>query len=1074
MLQSSRIGCSARRRVASPKGRDSDGSLERGSGLCCGSWFRSYHYLSHAVARFPDAVVQNIANRASTARRPHYEYAARVCRLTALLGAAASASAQYHIDSWTTENGLPQNIVRDICQTPDGYLWLATMDGLVRFDGARFVVFNRSNTPGIPGNRFTSLYCTRNGEVWAGTESTGVTRYRQGRFTTYTTRQGLPSDYVSSFNVDDGDHFWALSQGSVVEWDDGRSRFIELPSEKSKYSYYLSSGVRFGFWGINGEDLRLFVRGKVLHYALPRDWPREGQTVACQDLGGTIWLARPDGRLAKLADGRWVDVFRAPGAQTRPSARANVSTTYRDPRGNLWEIEVAADPGLGLATALILPSGGQSQKIAFNSFFEDREGSAWLGTNGQGLYRIRKQAISVLSKEGGLPDQNIYPIYQDRAGAIWIGTWSGGLARVSGGKITIFSLADGLLSRRINSIYEDHDRILWVATAVGLQKMLKGRFEAVQNETLRGRSGPRTIHQDPQGTLWFGTEQGLVRCQNGRWNVFTTKDGLAGNDVRVIIDGRDETLWIGGYGGISCLKHGIFKGWTQSDGLPSNAVRSLYEDPDGVLWIGTYDGGLGRLQNGKFTRYTMREGLFNNGVFQILEDSRGFLWMSCNRGIYRVRKQQLNELAAGKGSTITSVAYGKSDGMRNAECNGGLAPAGIRARDGKLWFPTQDGVVVMDPNAVVSNPAPPPVVIESVLLDREPRPLDRAIRVSPGNENLEIEYTALSFINSERIRFRYQLEGLDRDWVDAGTRRTAYYSHPPPGNYRFRVIAANSDGVWNLQGQSIPIAVLPSVYRTWWFLTLASLVGAGVVVLAWQYRVSHLQRANALQQAFSRQLIDSQESERQRIAGELHDSLGQTLLIIKNRATLALRSLGDRESAQEQLDEISASASDAIEEVRTIAYNLRPYQLDRFGLTKTIEAMYKQAARSSGISFTTELEPLDGVFSKQDEISIYRIVQEAVNNIVKHSQASEAQVVIERQQEAVELRIRDNGRGFASVAAQAYPGRGGFGLIGMAERVRMMGGSFAVDSSAGEGTTIVIKLSVPQNGYQNDNSHRDR
>ena len=675
--------------------------------------------------------------------------------------------------------------------------------------------------------------------------------------------------------------------------------------EKFRYSNFPNSDERLGFWGISGDDLRLFVRGKVFHYLLPQKWPRGTLTTASQDLNGIIWLATPDGKLAKLSGGHWSKIIQTSGEQTRLPLPRELASTYRDSRGNLWNIDVASHPVMGLLRYLALPSGSQSLKIAFNSFFEDREGSIWLATDGQGLYRIRKQAISVLSKEDGLPDRNIYPIYQGRTGAIWIGTWDACLVRLSGGVLRTFSIADRLLSRRINSISEDREGFLWVATPAGLQRMRNGRFELVRNESLQGRDEVRAIHQDREGTLWFGTGQGLVRCRDGRWSVITVKDGLATDDARVIIDGRAGNLWIGGYGGLTRLNHGEFRRWTQADGLPSNTVRSLYEDREGVLWIGTYDGGLGRLENDRLTLYTVREGLFNNGVFQILEDSKGYLWMSCNRGIYRVLKSELNEFAQGKRRLISSIAYGKSEGMRNAECNGGLWPAGIRTHKGELWFPTQDGVAVIDPERVTVNLRPPPVVIESISVDRERAEVDKAIRIPPGRQNLEIQYTALSLLNSDQIKFKYKLAGLDRDWVEAGVRRTAYYSHLPPGKYVFTLIAANSDGVWNTEGKSLPVLVLPPFYRTWWFMTLALAAAAGAGWLAWQIRHSQLQRAHAAQQEFSRQLIASQEAERKRIAGELHDSLGQSLAIIKNRALLSLSTPSDHERALEQLREIS-------------------------------------------------------------------------------------------------------------------------------------------------------------------------
>ena len=971
-----------------------------------------------------------------------------------------AAPAEYHIDSWTTENGLPQNVIRDVCQTPDGYLWLATMDGLVRFDGIRFVVFNRSNTPGIIGNRFTSLYCSGGGEFWAGTESSGITRYRQGKFTTYTTRQGLSSNYVPGIVGDQAGHVWALSNTSIVQWSEADSKFIGLPPEQSKWSYFPNG--RFGFEGIDGDKLYLFAGGQFRKHALPGDWPRRIVTRVGQDLNGVVWLFAADGRFAKLSGGRWSKVLRAHTEQAASSKPDGLASTYRDFRGNLWNIGIASDAGALLVQYLSLPSRAQPRRIPFNSFYEDREGSIWLCTDGQGLYRVRKEAVSVLSKEDGLPDRNIYPIYQDRAGAIWMGTWNGGLARFSKGKFTTFSAADGLRSNRIFSISEDRDGVLWVSSYPGLYRRLKGRFELVDNEILRGRE-VQGIHQDREGTLWFGTGQGLLRFRDRSWSVITAKDGLASDDSRVIIDGREGNLWIGGYGGLASLYQGHFKHWTEADGLPSNSVRSLYEDGDGVLWIGTYDGGLGRLENGKLSRYSVRDGLFNNGVFQILEDSRGYLWMSCNRGIYRVSKSELNEFAKGKRSTISSISYGKSNGMRNDECNGGLWPAGIRAHNGELWFPTQDGVAVIDPGRVEVNSRPPPVVIESISVDGQSSTPDKPLHIPPGREDLEIEYTALSLIDSGQIRFKYRLVGLDRDWVNAYTRRTAYYSHLPAGEYDFRVIAANSDGVWNMDGKQVHISVLPPFYRTWWFLVTASLTASGAVYLAWQKRVLRLERAKKLQEVFSRQLIASQESERKRIAAELHDSLGQHLLIIKNWAALALRGLSGANVAKEPLAEISTTASQAIDEVRGISYNLRPYQLEKLGLTTAIQDLVDQTAASSAIRFVTELDRVDGAFPKDAEISIYRMVQESLNNAVRHSQATEARVLVTRQAGSVKITIQDNGRGFTPLHGRApEPGRNGFGLLGIAERARILGGVAAIQSAPGAGTTISISLKSPE------------
>ncbi len=508
------------------------------------------------------------------------------------------------------------------------------------------------------------------------------------------------------------------------------------------------------------------------------------------------------------------------------------------------------------------------------------------------------------------------------------------------------------------------------------------------------------------------------------------------------------------------MRNGRFTHWTERDGLPSNTVRAIYIDAAGVVWIGTYDGGLARFHNGRFTRYTTRDGLFSDGVFQILEDTLGNFWMSCNRGIFRISKQDLDEFAAGTRSEITSIGYGRSDGLLNVECNGGYWPAGIRSRDGKLWFPTQDGVAVIDPQTVPHNPQPPPVVIQAFLLDHVPVPFDRPMRLAPKTEHFEIQYTALSFINSTFIQFKYKLEGLDSHWIDAGQRRTAYYSHVPPGHYVFTVIARNSDGVWNNTGRSLDITMLAPYYRTAWFEALAMLAVMGLAGAAWRYRIARLEHAQALQQAFSRQLIASQENERKRIAGELHDSLGQRLVVIKNLALFFLRAQGEAAANGKfgQIEEISAETSLAIDETREIAYNLRPFQLDRLGLTKAIEGLVRAVSAASGILFTCEVDNIDDVFPEDLRINFYRIVQESVNNIVKHSKASEAGISVQRTADRVVLAVRDNGQGFVPAGGSAEPQQNGFGLSGMAERAQLLSGVFTVHSTPTRGASIRIEI----------------
>lgn len=971
----------------------------------------------------------------------------------------SSAHAQYRFDHWTADNGLPQNSVRDIVQTQDGYLWLTTFDGLVRFDGVRFTVFNKNNSPGIISNRFVNLYEDLQGDLWVSTENSGLTRLHQGRFTTYTTENGLPNNNLASLGSDGQGNLLLFDGFRAFRWSDGKF----LPADDLHLQV---SGVqlneRIPIASDSFSRMLCFVDGQVRKWDLT-DLPyrRLLQFHAMRDGLGNTWLACAEG-LLKTTNGRVVKAYSEgngfPGRQTRfVYGRQSLQAFSINQEGALWITDLDS-----MQSHLVTqhPPEGLIMSVSY----ADREGNYWFGTLHDGLFRARKQSVTAYAKTQGLNAEEVYPILEDVNGDIWVGSAGNGLFRFKDGGFTNYRSGFDAFATLITSLYQDRAGRLWINGAWNLEgdRFARGISEEVLPISL-GFSW--TMYEDADGIRWFGTEQGVVTYKDGTTSIFTTRDGLAGNDTKVIIrDQTDDGIWLGSYGGLTHFKDGQFTSWTESDGLPGNAVRALFQDDEGVLWIGTYDSGLGRLKDGKFTRYTTKDGLFDNGVFQILEDDRGWCWMSCNRGIYRVRKQELDDFAAGKINSITSIAYSKSDGMPSVECNGGRWPAGIKARDGKLWFPTMGGVVVIDPATVTTNTQPPPVVIEDVKIDNKAITSDAwqsSLRIEPTQHNFEIAYTALSFINSENLRFKYKLEGLDQDWIDVGARRTAYFSHVPPGDYTFKVIAANSDGVWNNDGQSMIIRVLPPFYRTWWFLSLSTLCVAVVVFGAFRFRVAQLYKKHQQQQEFSRQLIASQENERQRIAAELHDSLGQNLLIIKNRALIGTMSDETTSEHKEQFDEIATSASQSIEEVREIAYNLRPYHLDRLGLTLAIEAMIEKVAASTSIRFIPQIDSIDGLFPKEAEIFLFRVVQESINNIVKHSEASEARIRIERQAQAVIITIQDDGCGFSAKRSDTMR-QGGFGLVGISERVRVLGGEHTISSVPGEGVTITITLNTKQ------------
>ncbi len=988
----------------------------------------------------------------------------------------STALAQYHFDSWTADTGLPANSISAILQTGDGYLWLTSSDGLIRFDGVRFTVFDKNNSPGMSGNYLTSLYEDSAGALWIGSDNNTVIRFSQGKFSNYYI-QGAPSGgWVQSIFGDQSSNVWVLLNKVLLRWTGKQFLHTDnkgFPNRNLTAGTVVQRQNRGGFWTQSLTGLTIFAGARAATWTQHDGLPHQVIEKVAQDEHGAIWVAMSHALIA-INDGRLAQVRRPTGCLPN-SERNFVSSpklklvclsgpkTLRVISLNSWDWRELGP----------LPADFPTD-VTGSIFYEDREGSLWVKTRNKGLYRARKELITAYSQMQGLRDRNIYPILEDSSGAIWMGGWPGSVTRFKNGILTNYTIKDGLNGGEISALYQDHSRRLWVGAyghnGEGLRVLQNGRFVVPGELTIAGVV--KAILQDHRGAFWFGTEDKLVRYDRGICKTYTGADGLASSNISVLIEGAAGELWVGGSGGLTRFKDGNFTAYGERDGLPSNRVRALYEDADGVLWVGTYDGGLGRLKDGKFTRITTREGLFNNEVFQILEDSFDNLWMSSNHGIYRVNKRELNDFAAGLRASITSVGYGKSDGMLNIECNGGYWPAGIKAHDGKLWFPTQDGVAVVDPAGATTNSVPPPVIIESSLVDRVPIDIKNAIRLKPGDENLEIQYTALSLVNSERIKFKYRLEGLDRAWVEAGSRRIAYYPHVPPGKYKFRVIAANSDGIWNTKGGTVAVVVIAPFYRTWWFAVILLMVATGLVASGWKYRLAQLTRLHATHLAFSRQLITSQESERKRIAAELHDSLGQSLAIIKTQALLSLNRPDDHKRALEHLDQIAEGASHAIEEVKEIAYNLRPYHLERLGLKKSVEAMLKRVSRTEEVRFSSEIDDLDGLLSPEVQINLYRIIQESANNILKHSKATEARVSITRLATHLEIVVQDSGIGFSAekLGANGAVDRG-FGLIDIAERVRMVGGNLILDSAPGKGTVVRVRLALK--GWRNGNRNQD-
>lgn len=1003
---------------------------------------------------------------------PHVPFHLIVRHRAALLGLLLAlvlphlVQGQYRFDHWMTEDGLPQNSVLAIAQTRDGYLWLATYNGLVRFDGVRFTVFDKNNTPALKTSRFPEFFADATGALWLSIEDGGVIQYQNGVFTSLTTAHGLPSNTV--LNVQSGQDGALLisTDKGAVWWRNGQILpYTENGAGEDLRVYLGPSGTH---WVGDKHGLRRSrnANGQYTYYPLPVEFPALPNIKRLEDHQGAFWVAPPRRGVFKIKDGVMTDFTKRLGLK----APATIFKILEDTDGSLWFASI--DAGLihfsndAAETVTVYTTADGLSSNGIRGLLRDREGTLWVGTDGGGLNRMTRQHISGYSEAQGLAGNIAHAVLADHGGNVWVATHNG-LSRITHGSSTNYQRGETVGSlplRGLQALHEDRSGRLWIGGYDGLCSFKDGVFSSALRE-LNGLSvNVWAIQEDRQGTLWVGTHFGLMKFKDGQHlNTYTTKDGLPNDTIRVIHEDRNGVLWLGTEGGLVKFQDAHFTVFTTKDGLVNNRVWSMHDDAEGVLWLGTFDSGLSRFKDGRFTNYTTEQGLYNNGVFQILEDGRGNLWMSCYRGLYRVSKRQLNDLADGKIFALTSTAFGKADGMLSSDCNGGRQPSGVKTSDGNLWFTTLQGVAVVSPDEITANLAPPPVLIEGGTLDRTTADIRDGLRIAPGQSNLEIHYTALSFIKAEQLRFKYKLIGQDSDWVEAGTRRAANYAHLQPGQYTFAVRASNSDGVWSESSAQLQIVVIPAFYQRGWFRLLALLVIGSGVGLLFELRVAHVNRERRAQIAFSRRLIESQEAERKRLASALHDSLGQDLLVIKNWIVYGQATLDKNNSARETLEEISTATTHAIESCREITYDLRPHQMDFIGLTEALRAMANKVAQSSGLQIDLQLDDLAEALPKEAEINLFRIVQEGLTNIVKHAHATHATVRVQREAAnvklpRVEIEIRDNGCGFDPLELKQMPP--GMGLSSIIERAQMLGGVAIINSAHGQGTMISLTLPI--------------
>ena len=726
-----------------------------------------------------------------------------------------------------SDDGLPQNYVPAIAQTGDGYLWLATQEGIVRFDGARFVVFSAGTIPELGSNDIDALAADAGGGLWIGTRGSGLTHYQDGSFRRYTTKDGLAHDVVLALRVArDGTVWIGTRGGGVSALRDGRfTTFRAADGLGNDTVTSLAEGPDGAIWiGTDGGGVTRYQGGR---FTTVKDGLSDASVSALHaDADGTVWI----GTLGGLD--RWQE-----GALVRLPVTGTIHALLRDSSGNLW---IAAQAGIRRLSPGGTPTNGEGVITPFGTltkldgdgihryeagaFLEDREGNLWAGMESIGLVQIQDGKVTTFGSDF------FWTTFLDARGTLWVGADPGiytlagdRLEPVPGGAgASVFGMAQG-----------PGDAIWLATTAHGLYRYENGKLEGVGDISSQAEGGIRSLYTDSRGTLWVGTNFALYRYDAGRVTRFGAAEGVPEAGIRAFAEARDGSMWLAASTGLLHLKEGRFTLLREKDGLSNESVESLYVDGDD-LWVGTYGGGIDLLRGGKLGAVTTRNGLFNDVVYAILDDGLGSLWMSCNRGVFHATKEDLVAVATGAKKTLTSVALGTSDGMKSSECNSGV-PGGARTRDGLLWFPTAEGAVRIDPAHLRKNLVVPPVRIEAMRVDRAPVDVRTVQELPAGSRDFEVVYTALSFTASERVRFKYRLEGFDKDWVDAGPRRVAYYTNLTPGRYVFDVKAANDDGVWNETGASLAFVLRPRFYQTVWFGIACALglvlVGAGSVRL---------------------------------------------------------------------------------------------------------------------------------------------------------------------------------------------------------------------------------------------------
>ena len=940
-------------------------------------------------------------------------------------GQRALADSPFIVDAWTKDDRLPQSSVIAVIQTRDGYLWLGTLLGLARFDGNSFTRFNVNNTPGLPGNGIVFLFEDRRTNLWVGTDKAGLCAIQNGVVKNFETG-GTGGKIIYAYEDETGAVWFCAADGRIYCW---RNNQLDLHPPYSpdlwkqlfQRAFHLvlprSAG---GFWHLQNGRVEIWNADKA-----------EKDFVACPWTPATVTVVFAAARFAPF------------------TFDASVTAACEDGQGNL----IVGTHGEGVFWAdgsggwrHITTDKNSSQNIVL-SVCLDREGNLWVGTDGGGLYRVKK---NYFDSPASLPEGVAKSAAEDAAGGLWVTFNAHGLVYSQTNSVNHFGIGQG---SNAWSVLVDRRQQVWAGTRTeGLFHFVLGGFQPVREA---GKIGPQifSLFESTDGKLWVGGENGLGSFDGQDWRIFSASDGLPPNAVRALTEDAPGNLWIGTDGG------GLFTlrdGKISAVASPVKNISCLLVDRENALWVGTSEHGLARFFQGGWTLYSSTNGLTIDDIGYLIQDAADNLWIGSYEGLMRV---SFTNHAAGAPKIISSRTF------LTRECSAGAQPAAIRTREGKFWFPTTEGFVAVNPADLKSNTNPPPVVIESVLVDgvqQKDNPLSsvwpEAVTLTPENEQLEIHFTALNFSAPRRARlavqFRYRLEGYDNKPTDLGDTRVAHFPKLPHGQYVFRVTACNEDGVWNETGATLAITVEPPFWRRPWFMVAGVLVFiaalAGII-----YLISTAKLKRQLRALHEKELI---EHERARIARDLHDQLGANL----TQVTL----LGEMAEADKDLPgEVAQHAQQICETARETTHALDEIVWAVNPANDTLEGLANYACKYAqdyfalaGVSYRAELPPALPPMPIPPEVrhNVFLAFKEAVNNVVKHAHATEARVKLQLEPEQFILRITDNGRGLGDLSGKQLRN----GLKNMRKRLDDVRGEFDIAPGADGGTVVQLKVPI--------------